>query len=386
MLREVGSFVISKVEGVFLMQERVSPVLSVSHSRNSALSSPDTKPLVSLIAPAYNEALILQDNLSLLCDYMRSLESEYDWEIVIVNDGSRDETGCLAQEFARSRSNVRVLHHRVNRGLGQALRTGFSGCRGDYIVVVDLDLSYAPEHIALLLQKIRETQAGVVVASPYMTGGCVSNVPWLRRVLSVWANRFLSIAAKRNLATLTGMVRVYDAEFLRSLNLRSDGMEINPEIIHKAFLLRTPIEEVPAHLHWRSQKTQPKKQRRRSSMKLLHHTWDILFSGFLLRPVMFFVIPSLIFFVMSLYANAWVLIHCWTNYQLLAQQTPFPDATEAVARAFNQAPHTFFIGGTTLMIATQLFSLGILSVQNKSYFEELFYLGTAIYKNSQGRD
>ena len=368
------------------MQERVSPVLSAMHSCSPALSSSDAKPLVSLIAPAYNEALILQDNLSLLCDYMRSLESEYDWEIVIVNDGSRDETGWLAQEFARSRSNVRVLHHRVNRGLGQALKTGFSGCRGNYVVVVDLDLSYAPEHIALLLRKIRETQAGVVVASPYMTGGCVSNVPWLRRELSVWANRFLSIAAKRNLATLTGMVRVYDAEFLRSLNLRSNGMEINPEIIHKAFLLRTPIEEVPAHLHWRSQENKPKKQRRRSSMKLLHHTWDILFSGFLIRPVMFFIIPSLIFFILSLYANVWVLIHCWTNYQQLAQQTSFPDATIAVAQAFNQAPHAFFIGGTTLVLAIQLFSLGILSVQNKSYFEELFYLGTAIYKNSQGGD
>jgi glycosyltransferase involved in cell wall biosynthesis len=368
------------------MQERVSPGWSASPNRDPAIASPDTKLLVSLIAPAYNEALILQDNLSLLCDYMRSLESEYEWELVIVNDGSRDETGWLAQEFARLRPNVRVLHHRINRGLGQALRTGFSGCRGDYIVVVDLDLSYAPEHIALLLKKIRDTQAGVVVASPYMAGGCVSNVPWLRRVLSVWANRFLSITAKRNLATLTGMVRVYDAEFLRSLNLRSDGMEINPEIIHKAFLLKTPIEEVPAHLNWRIQETQPKKQRRRSSMKLVHHTWDILFSGFLLRPVMFFIIPSLLFFAMAVFANSWVLIHCWTNYQRLLQESPFPDATVAVAQAFNQAPHTFFIGGITLMLAIQLFSLGILSLQNKSYFEELFYLGTSIYKNSQGQE
>lgn len=372
------------------MQERISPVRSTRQiSSIVAGSNLDRKPFVSLIAPAYNEALILQDNLSLLCDYMRSLESDYDWEIVIVNDGSRDETGWLAQEFAQSRSNVRVLHHRVNRGLGQALRTGFSGAQGDYIVVVDLDLSYAPEHIGMLLKKIQDTHAGVVVASPYMTGGAVSNVPWLRRVLSVWANRFLSIAAKRNLATLTGMVRVYDAEFLRSLNLRSDGMEINPEVIHKAFLLRTRVEEVPAHLNWRTQKSQPKQKQRRSSLsstaKLMHHTWDIFFSGFLLRPVMFFILPSVLFFVMSLYANAWVLIHCWTNYQRLAQHVRFPDATEAVALAFQQAPHTFFIGGTTLVLAIQLFSLGVLSAQNKSYFEELFYLGTAIYKRNQDR-
>ncbi len=377
------------------MQERISRWSSVprddtlevrSSSPHNWQEQSNRKPFVSLLAPAYNEALIIQDNLSLLCEYMASLESEYDWEIVIVNDGSRDDTGWLAQDFARSRQNVRVLHHRVNRGLGQALKTGFSGCKGDYIAVVDLDLSYAPEHIGLLLKKIRETQAGVVVASPYMPGGCVSNVPWFRRELSVWANRFLSIAAKRNLATLTGMVRVYDAEFLRSLTIRSTGMDINPEIIHKAFLLKTPIKEIPAHLNWRAEKPKAGKPKRQSSMKIVRHTWDIMFSGFLLRPVMFFIAPSIIFFIMSLYANAWVLIHCFKSYAELAQQTPFPDATAAVATAFNHAPHTFFIGGITLMLAIQLFSLGILSVQNKSYFEELFYLGTAIYKSSQDRN
>ena len=232
-----------------------------------------------------------------------------------------------------------------------------------------------------------------MVASPYMKGGRVSNVPWLRLLLSVWANRFLSLAAKRNVATLTGMVRVYDAHFLRTINLRSPGMEINPEIIHKATLLNEPVEEIPAHLCWSPQKASKKSSkksgkksdrvRRKSSMKIFRHTWSMLFFGFLFRPVMFFVIPSLVFFVLSLYANAWVLIHCWTNYQQLRQFTTFPDPTEAVAAAFQQAPHTFIIGGMLLMMAIQLFSLGVLSVQNKRYFEEIFYLGAATYRDNR---
>jgi hypothetical protein len=117
-------------------------------------------------------------------------------------------------------------------------------------------------------------------------------------------------------------------------------------------------------------------------MKIVRHTWDIILSGFLIRPVMFFIIPSLFFFVLALYANVWVLIHCLTYYQQLLQAGPFPDFSLAVAQAFNQAPHTFFIGGVTLMLAIQLFSLGVLSLQNKTYFEELFFLGTAIYKDS----
>jgi hypothetical protein len=116
-------------------------------------------------------------------------------------------------------------------------------------------------------------------------------------------------------------------------------------------------------------------------MRILRHSWSILFYGFMFRPVMFFIIPSLFFFLLSCYANAWVMIHCWTNYQKLALQPNFNDPTIAVAQAFQQAPHTFFIGGMTLMLAIQLFSLGVLSMQSKSYFEEIFYLGTATYRS-----
>jgi glycosyltransferase involved in cell wall biosynthesis len=346
------------------------------------------RPLVSLVAPAYNEALIIEKNLAVLCSYMESLEFQYRWELIIVNDGSRDKTGDLAEIFAQGRGNVYVIHHLTNFGLGQTLKTGFEHCQGDYIITLDLDLSYSPDnHIERLLSKIRETHAKIVVASPYMKGGKVSNVPWLRRWLSIWGNRFLSISDKGNLSTLTGMVRVYDADFLRTLNLRSMGMEINPEVIHKARLLEARVIEIPAHLKWSSQKAQPKSKRRKSSMKILKHTWAIFFFGFLFRPVMFFVIPSFLFFLISCYANIWTLIHCWTNYQNLAQQNSFSDPALAisasVSAAFQQAPHTFIIGGMSLMLATQLFSLGILSMQNKRYFEEIFYLGTAIYKSNR---
>ncbi len=353
--------------------------------------------LISVLAPAYNEATILQDHLTLLCDHLQGLEAQYEWEVVVVNDGSRDETGILADDFARSHPSqrVRVVHHRVNQGLGQALRTGFEKCQGDYVVVLDLDLSYSPDHIERLLERIESTQAGMVVASPYMPGGSIANVPWFRKELSIWANRFLAVASKGSLATLTGMVRVYDAKLLRRLNLRSSGMEINPELVYKALLLLEKVDEIPGHLHWRvgGKKTAKatnqsptgvsSSAKRKSSMKIVRHIWDTVFSGFLFRPVMFFVLPSLLFFVMSIYANGWALTHCWTNYQAYLQRGETPHISESVALAFAQAPHTFFIGGITLMLAIQLFSLGILSLQNKSYFEEMFYLNSAIYEKTR---
>src|SRR5437660_3320392 len=77
-----------------------------------------SKPLVSVVVPAYNEAAIVEKNLAALCRYMESLEDEYRWEVVFVNDGSSDGTGRLAEAFARTRSNIHVLHHPQNFWLG----------------------------------------------------------------------------------------------------------------------------------------------------------------------------------------------------------------------------------------------------------------------------
>ena len=345
---------------------------------NSQISAM-TRPLVSLVVPAYNEAAIIGKNLAALCAEMESLEQAYPWEMIIVNDGSADETGRLAEEFAKRSNKIRVLHHRRNLGLGEAFRTAFRHCRGSYIVTVDLDLSYSPEYIAELLHAITQTGAKIVVASPYMAGGKISNVPWLRRHLSIWANRFLSMASKGRLSTLTGMVRAYDANFVRSLNLKATGMEINPEIVYKATLLGAQLQEIPAHLNWHFAKGGGVE--RKSSMRLLRHTLAVLLSGFLFRPVMFFLVPGFSLLLFALYVNAWILVHFFNHYQSLGEYSWFfSRASAAVSAAYSEFPHTFFVGGLASVLAIQLISLGILALQSRSYFEEMFHLGTNLYK------
>lgn len=334
-------------------------------------------PLVSVVVPVYNEAAILERNLGILCEHLASLERRFRWELVVVDDGSTDDTAMRLERFARGRSNIIVLHHFRNFGLGQALKFGFNRSRGDYIVTLDADLSYAPEHVELMLDRMIATRARIVVASPYMKGGRISHIPWHRRYLSVWANKFLSSTAEGNLATLTGMVRAYDGPFLRSLNLRAMGAEVNSKIIHQAMILQARIEEVPAHLDWSA--LEHNGVRRRSSLKILRHTMAVMLSGFLFRPVVFFIAPGLVLLALSIYANAWTIIHVFEHYQILSRAGDF-DVTDAVAAAFRQTPHTFIIGGMTLMLAIQLLSLGILSLQSKHYFEETFYLGTTLYK------
>ena len=332
-------------------------------------------PLVSLILPAFNEAAVLEQNLAILFEYLDRLKDAYRWELILINDGSADDTGEIADRIARSRDDLRVFHHVTNFGLGQVFQFGFGQCRGDYVITLDIDLSYAPEHIERLLTKIRDTRAKLVLASPYMRGGKMSNVPWLRRFLSVWANRFLSYFARGRLSTLTCMVRAYDGPFVRSLNLRSMGMEVMPETVYKAMILRARIEQIPAHLDWSLQRASG--TQRRSSMRFLHHILTTILSGFLFRPFMFFVLPGLLLLSFSVYVNTWMIIHFFEAYFELGDLATDRIST-AVALAYAEFPHTFIVGLLSLMLAIQLISLGILALQSKQYFEEVFHLGSSV--------
>jgi len=187
---------------------------SVKSIEKMSVEAKEKRLFVSIAVAAYNEAAIIEKSLTILCKYMESLETIYRWELIVVNDGSTDNTGVIADTFAKTRKSVRVLHHSTNFQLGQALRFAFNNCRGDYIVTMDLDLSYSPDHIERMLKTIQETKAKVVIASPYMKGGKITNVPLLRRTMSIWANKFLSLTSKSKISTITGMVRAYDRKFL----------------------------------------------------------------------------------------------------------------------------------------------------------------------------
>ena len=162
------------------------------------------------------------------------------------------------------------------------------------------------------------------------------------------------------------------------------GMEINPEIIYKTMLLSGAIEEIPAHLDWKFQKAEGIK--RKSSMKILRQMFSVLLSGFLFRPVTFFLFPGFVLLLFALYADAWVLIHFFEHYSNLPQFSRIDiRASAAVIAAFNAAPHTFIVGGLASILAIQLISLGILALQSRNYFEEIFHLGTSLYAAMQDK-
>jgi glycosyltransferase involved in cell wall biosynthesis len=361
-----------------------SPARAAAQTDGAPPREPERLPLLSIILPAFNEAAVLEANVAQVVAYLDTLRARFHWEIVIVNDGSSDATADVASRLAARDARIHVVHHVTNFGLGQAFKSGFAASRGDYVITLDVDLSYAPEHIGRLLDKLIATRARMVLASPYMEGGQLSAVPWLRKTLSIWANRFLAWLVRGSFSTLTGMVRAYDGPFIRSLSLRSMAMDIMPESIYKSMILRGRIEQIPAHLDWTAQVAHG--VRRRSSMRILRQIIGTLLAGFILRPFMFFVVPGLLVLAIALYANFWMIYHIVEAYRSLDPAIVADRLSGAVAIAYQRSPHAFLVGLLSLMLSIQLISLGILSLQSKNYFEELFYLGSRRRGPTAGAD
>ncbi|MEX0290844.1 MAG: glycosyltransferase family 2 protein [Flavobacteriaceae bacterium] len=341
------------------------------------------KPLVTIILPAYNEEAIIEKNIQRLYDYLQTLDHKYHWEVLVINDGSSDLTGKLAETASGAYDNLQVFHHKTNRNLGTALRTGFNNSKGDYVIVLDIDLSYSPDHIGRLLSKIEEKEADMVIASPYMKGGKNTGVPLLRLILSKTVNFLMRKASRLNIYTFTGMVRAYSGDFIRSVNTKSTTFDVNPEIILKAYILRAHIVEIPAHLDWTEQNKLGKT--RTSSLRIFMGILNGLANSFIFRPYAFFWIIGFLIFIVSLYIIVWIFINTYIYYPMTAEMAQgFEERlTLAVSEVFRQRPYSFVVGGITLIISIQLLGLGFLSLQKKRYFDELFHLNSAILKTSK---
>jgi hypothetical protein len=173
------------------------------------------------------------------------------------------------------------------------------------------------------------------------------------------------------------MVRAYDGDFLRTLNLRGLGVEINTEILYKTLLLRGRIVEVPAELDWTQQHKMAIK--RISSFRVIKGIVTYLLAGFIFRPFMFFVLPGLVLALCALYVTGWTVYNVVQAYPLVPSGGYWDDQfSAAITLVFKERPHAFVVGGVAALLSMQLFSLGFLAYQSKRNFEELFHLASGI--------
>ena len=198
--------------------------------------------LLSVVIPVYNE----RETLLEIIGRVLAVPLDMDRELVLVDDCSTDGTvdlyPRLEQEFPGA--NIRVFKHKVNQGKGAALRSGYREAQGDIVVVQDADLEYNPNDYPKLLGPILDGRADVVYGSRFVGGD-------EHRVLYFWhtvGNRFLTLLSNMftdlNLTDMETCYKVFRAEVLKGITIKSNRFGVEPEITAKVARGKWRIYEI----------------------------------------------------------------------------------------------------------------------------------------------
>ena len=213
----------------------------------SNVPDPDPRQLVSIVIPAYNEAPTIEHVLRRVCDL------DLRTEVLVVDDGSADDTAAVVERQTADLPNVRLIRQPRNQGKGAAVRTGIAESRGDIVVIQDADLEYDPRDLPKLLAPLLEGVADVVYGSRLRGGEP-------QRAHLFWhyaGNRFLSLLTNVLFNTTISDMEVgykaFRGDLIRSIHLVSNDFRFEPEVTAK-ILKRKDIRlyEIPISYYGRS--------------------------------------------------------------------------------------------------------------------------------------
>ncbi len=202
----------------------------------------ESKTRLSIVIPVFNEAGTIEqviDRVTAATVPGRSVEMQ----IIVINDGSTDDTQPVLETIAAERE-IQILSHDRNRGKGASLRSGFEHATGDIVIVQDADLEYDPSEYHKLVEPILDGKADVVFGSRFAGGEA-------HRVLYFWhslGNKFLTLLSNMftnlNLTDMEVCYKAFRKEILDQIRLRENRFGFEPEITAKVARLKCRIHEV----------------------------------------------------------------------------------------------------------------------------------------------
>ena len=196
-----------------------------------------------MVVPTYNEAA----NLAWILGRLRRAQPSVD--VLVVDVGSPDGTGAIADDIAAADSQVHVLHRTAKGGLGAAYLAGFAWAleRGyDVIGEMDADGSHQPEQLHRLLHGLLD--ADLVIGSRWVAGGSVVNWPWQREVLSRGGNLYVRALLGIQVRDATAGYRLFRRTTLDKIRLeevRSTGYVFQTDLVARTLHAGLTVREVP---------------------------------------------------------------------------------------------------------------------------------------------
>lgn len=197
--------------------------------------------MISIIVPVYNEEEVIG---AFIEAFMKKSKILYPYELIIVNDGSSDKTEEIVKKKSRKHKKIRLISYKPNKGLGYALRRGFSSSRGNVIVTMDSDLTHPPSFTGPLVKKVLEGY-DVAIGSRYIPSAGVTKVPFHKDMLSKMTNLVTRLIIGSSIRDLTSGFRAYNSSSLNKITTQEKGFEVELEILLKLMKKNAKIIEVP---------------------------------------------------------------------------------------------------------------------------------------------
>jgi glycosyltransferase involved in cell wall biosynthesis len=309
--------------------------------------------MISVVCPFFNEEAIIEASVRLMLENLAKLPE--DWELIIVDDGSRDRSLALARALEARHPQLRVLSYGVNRGRGHAIRTGVAQARGDIVITTEVDSSWGDDIATRIAAELRmRPEVDIVIASPHLPEGGYRNVPVWRILLSSVGNYVIRSGLTYRVTMHTGMTRGYRREKFLALPLDEDDKEMHLEIVSKAIALGYRIHEIPAVLEWKDQTLarDPTQRRKSSSVSNRLIRTHMLFS-LLAAPFRY------IYVVAAMLAAAAGFFFVWSVFNLLTHRV---------------SAYVFLSSLLIGVLAFLVFGIGVLAQQGRALQRDLWRL------------
>jgi dolichyl-phosphate beta-glucosyltransferase len=201
---------------------------------------------LSIILPAYNEGKRIGVTIEKILDYFHSRNTSF--EIIVVDDGSKDKGGEIFEDFSKKYPKVKILRHRTNLGKGATVKTGILEAKGDYIFFSDADLSTPIEEIEKLLRGVKEEGYDIAIGSRGLPDSKILvPQPWYRQCIGrffPWLVRFIVFQDIKDTQCGFKLFKKDVARELFSLQ-RITGFSFDVEILYLAKKRGYRVKEIP---------------------------------------------------------------------------------------------------------------------------------------------
>jgi len=202
---------------------------------------------LSIVIPAYNEERFI----GAVVEKVKSVQLQQGIakEIVIVNDGSTDNTASIIDTY-KFHPEIKILHSSRNMGKTSAVRLGIELSRGDVIVIQDADLELSPDDYPSLIEPILQNRTHVVYGSRFM--GTVKNMPVINRIANKVSNVTANLLFNARLSDINTCYKMFRRSVLENIEITSEHFTFDTEITAKLLRQGHRILEIPIGYFGRS--------------------------------------------------------------------------------------------------------------------------------------